>query len=335
MDDTAFGKRNKKGDWAPKEPLASSALFRWPPQPAAIARWLLDFVWGWNTLFLAITVLYWNLVIPSQEAMATWSLDWVLPLFAWNWLGLFLFYGAFEWALYRRRTQAQRFKYNGKFPADQPSDVFWFQSQNIDNFIRSFFISIPIGTLIESFVLWMYASGQVTPLSWPDHAVWLVLMFPICALIQDIHFFGIHWTIHQEPLYKWVHSVHHNSINPTPWSSMSMHPVEGTFYFAVVMWLLLVPAHPFFVVHLFTIPAFGAIVGHIGFDRIELPGSMTVQPGSYAHYLHHKHFEVNYCDNGFVPMDLLTGSWHDGSTEGERRMQERYAAKVARLNPPG
>ena len=107
--------------------------------------------------------------------------------------------------------------------------------------------------------------------------------------------------------------------------------MEGTYYFAVALWLLLVPAHLFLAVHLFTIPAFGAIVGHIGFDRIELPFGRSVQPGAYAHYLHHKHFEVNYCDNGFVPMDTWVGSWHDGSPAGEQRLQARFEAKVARI----
>lgn len=108
--------------------------------------------------------------------------------------------------------------------------------------------------------------------------------------------------------------------------------MEGTYYFAVALWLLLVPAHLFLAVHLFTIPAFGAIVGHIGFDRIELPFGRSVQPGSYAHYLHHKHFEVNYCDNGGLPWDRWFGSFHDGTAEGDRQMEARYQAKVARMN---
>ena len=44
---------------------------------------------------------------------------------------------------------------------------------------------------------------------------------------------------------------------------------------------------------------------------------------AYAHYLHHKHFEVNYGD-GLVPLDKLFGTWHDGSPEAEARMNARY-----------
>lgn len=334
MDDSLYGKRNKKGDWAPGAALEPSALWQWPPQAAKWLGWVVGFVWPWHALFLLITGLTWWLVIPEPAVMATLEWSWALKLFAWNWLGLLAYYGLFEGLLYVRKTQGRRFKYNGKFPAEQPSDVFWFKSQNIDNFIRSFFISIPIGSAIEVLLLWQYANGGIAALSWETQAAMICAWIPLAMFVQELHFFAIHRLSHTPFLYKWVHSVHHNSVNPSPWSSMSMHPVEGLMYFAVALWVLVLPAHPLIAIHLFTIPAFGAIVGHIGFDRIELPASASTQPHSYAHYLHHKHFEVNYCDNGSVPLDTWFGSWHDGSAEGERRMQERYAAKVARLNTP-
>ena len=76
---------------------------------------------------------------------------------------------------------------------------------------------------------------------------------------------------------------------------------------------------------------FGAVVGHIGFDKMELGPETAIDSHAYAHYLHHKHFEVNFGD-GLVPLDKLFGSWHDGSPEGERRMQARYEKKKARAN---
>lgn len=331
MDESLYGKRNKKGDWAPSNALGAPELWQWPPSAGGLLRWAMGFVWPWNALFLAISGLTWLMVLPEPSAMAELSWSWVLPLFAWNWTGLFAFYGVFEWALYRARRQATRFKYNGRFPADQASGVFWFKSQNLDNFLRSFVITVPIGTATEVLLLWLYGRGTLVTLEFSHHALALVLMVPLASFVHEVHFFFIHRAIHWGPLYRWVHSVHHNSINPSPWSSMSMHPVEGLLYFGVAFWLIAVPGHPFLAVHFFTIAAFGAIVGHIGFDRIELPGGASIQPSSYAHYLHHKHFEVNYCDNGSVPLDLWFGSWHDGSAAGEARMQRRYETKLARL----
>jgi len=45
-------------------------------------------------------------------------------------------------------------------------------------------------------------------------------------VLHETHFYVLHRTIHRGPLYKWVHSVHYKSVNPSPWSSLSMHPVE-------------------------------------------------------------------------------------------------------------
>ena len=51
------------------------------------------------------------------------------------------------------------------------------------------------------------------------------------------------------------------------------------------------------------------IIGHLGFDQLALPGGGAQKSSAYAHYLHHKFFEVNYCDNGFFPLDKWFGSW--------------------------
>ena len=332
MDDLRHGTRNKRGDWAPSQPIELTPLGSWPPRLAALPGWVLGYFWPWN-LFAVLTALAcWAWVLPDMAQMAELSWRWILPLWLVNTAGIGLFFGAFEWRLYRRRAQDRRFKYNGRFPADQPSDVFWFRSQNLDNALRSLLVSVPIGTAIEVLLLWAHASSHVPMVSWaeaPGYLVGLALLVPI---VHEIHFYGIHRAIHWGPLYRWVHSVHHNSVNPSPWSSLSMHPIESALYFGVALWVLAVPGHPFLAVLFFHLAGYGAIVGHIGFDRIELGDSLAPHSTAYAHYLHHKHFDVNYCDNGVLPLDLWSGSWHDGSTEGERRMQERFRQRQERLN---
>jgi sterol desaturase/sphingolipid hydroxylase (fatty acid hydroxylase superfamily) len=44
-----------------------------------------------------------------------------------NAAAIFGMYGAIELFWYVKRKQGTRFKYNAKFPSDQPSDVFWFK----------------------------------------------------------------------------------------------------------------------------------------------------------------------------------------------------------------
>ena len=56
----------------------------------------------------------------------------------------------------------------------------------------------------------------------------------------------------------------------------------------------------------------------------------SVDSHAYAHYLHHKYFEVNYGD-ALIPLDRWFGTWHDVSREGEARMQARYRQRKERI----
>ena len=332
MDDLQFGSRNKRGDWAPAQKL-EAAPFAALPSPARLGRWLMGYFWPWNLFFFTVTVVWWTGFLPDMATMAALSPGWIVGLLTANIIGILGFFGAFELRYYVKRVQGRRFKYNGKFPAEHASDVFWFKRQDIDNFLRCLLIGIPIGTAVEVLLLWLMASGRVATLSWAEHPFAITAAVLAVPLIQELHFYVIHRAMHHwAPLYRWVHSLHHNSVNPSPWSSLSMHPMELLPYFGVASWALLLPSHPIVVVMFFTVAGFGAIVGHIGFDRLETGSDRATPSHAYAHYLHHKYFDVNYCDNGTLPLDVWFGSWHDGTAEGERLMQEQFQKKRERMN---
>lgn len=333
MDDLKYGTRNKRGDWAPTEPARLAPLFAFPPKPLQLLKWLPGYFAPYNLFFFATALIYWFFVLPDFQTMKSLEFVWIFNLYLINALGIFIFYGAVELKLYILRTQGSRFKYHGKFPADHPSDVFWFNSQNIDNALRTFLMSIPIWTLTESVILYVYANEYVPWIRFdenPGYVIGLILLVPV---IHEAHFFCIHWLIHQEPLYKWVHKVHHNSINPTPWSSMSMHPGESSAYFASGWYHLLIPSHPFVALYQLHHAAFGAIPGHIGFDKIEFGENASLDTHAYLHCLHHKHFDVNYGD-GLIPLDKWFGTFHDGSAAAEARMRERFRKKKERITQP-
>ena len=332
MDDLAFGTRNKRGDWKPKEPVALPPMWRKPFSLPAVLRWIPGYLFPWNAFHLATALLYWHFVIPDVETMKTLSWGWALWLYAVNGLCIFVMYGAVELFYYVRRRQGTRFKYNAKFPADTPSDVFWFKSQNIDNFLRTYLFGIPMWTLVEVLMLWAFANGYVPWLSWADNPYWLAVLILAAPVIHDVHFFLIHRVIHWGPLYRWIHSVHHNSINPSPWSSLSMHPVETFIYHGVALWHLVIPSNPVVALFQLHIAGFGALNGHIGFDKLEVSDDRALDSHAYIHYLHHKYFEVNYGGDGLVPLDKWFGTWHDGSKEGDARMEERFRKKRERMN---
>jgi sterol desaturase/sphingolipid hydroxylase (fatty acid hydroxylase superfamily) len=332
MDDLIYGNRNKRGDWAPNARAEVAPFWAWPPRLTKVLRWLPEYFWPWNAFHMVTALAYWRFVVPDVETMKTLDWRWALWLYAVNAAAIFVMYGSIELFYYMKRKQGTRFKFNGRFPADQPSDVFWFKSQNIDNFLRSFFLSIPMWTAVEVLVLWCFANGFVPWLSWADHPLYLALLVLVTPAIHEVHFFCIHRAIHWPPLYRWVHSVHHNSINPSPWSSLSMHPVESFAYFAVGFWHLLIPSNPVVALFQMHIAGFGAVNGHIGFDKLEITDEAALDSHAYVHYLHHKYFEVNYGGDGLIPLDKWFGTWHDGSKEGEALMDARFRKKRDRLN---
>lgn len=328
MDDLAFGTRDKRGNWTPTKKLEIAPVFVFPPRPAALLKWLPHYLFPWNFLFTLSAVLYWYLVIPEVATLKVLSWDWTLRLLLVNAIVVFLFYGVFELFLYSKRSQNNQFKYNARFPADHKNSAFFFQNQNIDSLIRGFGTGVPIWTLLEVLGLHAYALGIGTWWNFSEHPLYLFCLALVLPILHETHFYLIHRLIHTPFLYKWVHSVHHNSVNPSPWSSLSMHPVEHLLYFSSIFYHLLIPSNPILMLYQINFAGFGAIVGHIGFDQIKLSDKHSMNTNAYAHYLHHKYFEVNYGDAS-VPLDKWFGTWHDGTAEGERLMQARFEARKA------
>ena len=100
MDDLAFGKRNKRGDWTPSAYLTIAPVFVLPPRPLAFLKWLPGYFLPWNLLFAASAVAYVLFLLPDVEIMKTLAWGWILRLFAVNCISVLLFYSAFEYRLY-------------------------------------------------------------------------------------------------------------------------------------------------------------------------------------------------------------------------------------------
>jgi len=331
MDDLLFGMRNKRGDWAPNKALEVAPILVFPPQPLKFLKWLPGYFLPWNSLFMALGAVLWFWLTPSAEMMKTLSIGWIAYLFVRNCVIVIVIYGALELRLYVRRKQGRSFKYNGRWPSEWPSDVFMYRIQNIDNIIRTFGTGLPIWTAYEVLLLWCYANGWGPWVTFATHPVWLVCFGLSLPIYHEVHFYCIHRLIHVPVLYRWIHSVHHNSVNPSPWSSLSMHPIEHLLYWSDSLVHLILPSHPLLALYNFQITGTGAVIGHVGFDKIVTGENSGIDTHAFTHYLHHKYFEVNYSE-GTIPLDKWFGTWHDGTKVGDELMEARMEKKLARMN---
>ena len=329
MDDRQFGKRDERGNWKPDKPLENAPVFVFPPQPLKFLKWLPNYFVPWNLLFMALAAVFWFFLTPDKETMKTLSIGWIAFLLVRNAAVVLLVHGALELRLYIQRAQGKQFKYNPKWPSENPSGAFMFNNQNIDSVIRTFTSGVPMWTAYEVLILWFYANGWGPWTTFMDNPVWLIVFALLMPMYHEVHFYLGHRLLHVPALYKRFHRAHHKSVNPSPWSSLSMHPVEHLLYFSDSLIHLILPSHPLLLLYNLQITGTGAVVGHVGFEKIVTGDERAMDTRAYAHYLHHKYFEVNYAD-GVVNIDRWVGTFHDGSEKGYELMEARRARRRAR-----
>ena len=330
MDDSEYGTRDKRGYWRPNKPLEVAPILVWPWSFRKFLTWLPDYFLPYNLCFFLIGALFWFFLTPAQATLQTLSWDWAAWIFARNAILILVVFGSLELRLYVRRRQGTRFKYNAQFPSEQPARVFMFKNQRIDNIIRTFGTGVPIWSAYEVLILHAWANGWGPWALFGENPVFLIGFGLLIPLIHEVHFYCIHRLIHIPVLYKWVHSVHHKAVNPSPWSSLSMHPVEHLLYWSDALIHLIVPSHPLLLLYHLQVTGTGAIIGHVGFDKVETRHDNAVDTQAYAHYLHHRFFEVNYAD-GTLPIDKWFGTWHDGSVEGDQQMRARLKQRTEKI----
>lgn len=334
MDDGAFGSRDKRGNWSPHKRITVAPIFNFPPKLGAILKWIFGvpgYLLPWNLFLFAIALFVWFFLTPSMETMSTFSADWIALVFLRNAALTAVIFGALHLRLYIRRAQGTAFKYNPRWlEADSP--VFLFGNQTIDNMIWTFASGVPIWTAYEVVCLWAFANGFVPWLEFASHPLGFVALMLAIPMIREFHFYIVHRAIHWPPLYRTVHKLHHYNANPGPWSSLAMHPGEHILYFSGILLHLIIPSHPLHAIFHVHHAALGAVVGHIGFDKLVAGGRSSVDTGAFDHYLHHKYFEVNYAD-GSIPLDHWFGTFHDGSPEADANMKLRRKQRLRKGSP--
>jgi len=331
MDDALYGKRDKRGDWKPSKLIQYPPVFVWPAQPIKFVRWFFGypgFILPWNLVYAIAGVVLWLYLTPSMETMKSFSVSWIAYLLARNALIVLLFFGAFHLRLYVQKKQGNSFKFNAKWPStDNPA--FLFKNQTVDNMIWTFASAVPLWTAYEVLTLWAFANGYIPSVSFEEHPVYCVALMLLIPVWRDVHFYLVHRLIHWPPLYHAVHKLHHNNVNPGPWSGLAMHPVEHFLYFSCVLIHWVVPSHPVHALFNLAHAALAPAPGHAGFDKVVVGEETAIDTHSYDHYLHHKYFECNYAD-GVIPIDKWLGTFHDGSREAQERMDERFMARAAK-----
>lgn len=133
-----------------------------------------------------------------------------------------------------------------------------------------------------------------------EHGIfYFIFTITLFTILWDAYFYWSHRFMHSHPMiYKYAHSTHHATRNPTSFSIFAFNPFEAIilgFYFAVVCFSI--PVHIYAVIIVFLINVFANILGHLGYEFLDFNMSKKIDKvfiNSIHHNMHHKYRYMNY-----------------------------------------
>jgi sterol desaturase/sphingolipid hydroxylase (fatty acid hydroxylase superfamily) len=309
--------------YVPETPLKQAPYFESPFSLTESAKYLAN-VWSpfnQRFLILVLAIVIWTWFTPSLARAQTFQIDWILEIGLRNLIIVVTIAGGLHLLLYKFAAQGDDSHFDAR-PLANKSKVFHFNNQFWDNVFWTLLSAVPIGTLWESLLLWAYANGHATLLTFSDHPIWFVSWLLLIPLWSGFHFYWYHRLGHVEPFYRWFHSWHHKNINTGPWSGHAMHPVEHMVLYSDIAIHFLVASHPIHVIFNTMLHTVAGPTSHCGFHRVKITRFFTIELGDFMHQLHHRYFDCNY-GSYETPWDKVFGSFHDGTPEGDAHIRER------------
>ena len=314
---------SKEWNYHPDLPLADPSIFKWPPDPRFLGRWVLR---NWLTLservmMVVLATLCWLFLYPSLGTAKTLAFGWVFQVWLVN-LGLMIcIAGGLHWFFYVRRGQGKALKFDHREPA-KGNSLWNFSNQVHDNMFWSLGSGVLQVTVLQVLVMWLMANGYVPTINLTSNPILFIAGLMLLPIWSAFHFYWVHRLLHVPFLYKRVHALHHRNVNIGPWSGLSMHPVEHLLYLSSLLIHCVIPSHPihlyFHVIYL----APGAAMTHTGYEDLLIKDKRKLALGSFYHQLHHRYYECNY-GNQEMPWDRWFGTFHDGSDEGTKETRSR------------
>ena len=206
-----------------------------------------------------------------------------------------LVYGsAYYFIYYRYKHRFNKYKFNAKYP----------ETARVSKEVLLSFIAIGICSVYDAIILYKKQNAWTSP-SKPS---WNWLIHPLLvSLFIDAHFYFYHRLCHSiKPLYRHIHSVHHESNN--------VNPVESAMYFSSLFIVLGLDIPKWmYIVTKFAV-MLAPLNGHSGHGnttkancKVPLPVS-TLLSSSFDHYIHHALFNYNYGSGLYPIWDRLFGT---------------------------
>ena len=162
-------------------------------------------------------------------------------------------------------------------------------------------LTLVMFALVDLGLYWAHEAGHTQLYNRvSDHGWWyLAGSIGLMLLLHDAWFYWTHRLMHHPFLFRHVHKVHHQSVDPSPFAAFSFHPLEALIEAGIyVLFAFLFPVHLLALYGWQLIQMVLNVIGHLGYELY--PPSFTThwlfrwKTPSTHHNMHHARFKGNY-----------------------------------------
>ena len=205
------------------------------------------------------------------------------------------------------------------------------------DFIREVFHSIKTTFILAGVIMLMIHTPLIDHLLIYERITaypiwWMPLSVFVAVLIQDTHLYWTHRIMHHPKLFKYTHIIHHQSINPSPFSAYSFNIIEAFIEALIAPFIIVcIPMHPFSMVLFVWWSLAVNVYAHLGYEIAPRWFRHTILfeifTTSVYHNIHHEKFHGNY---GFYfrIWDRIMQTEHPDYVKQYDQIQEKRFGKI-------
>lgn len=159
------------------------------------------------------------------------------------------------------------------------------------------FLSTLVFVVLASIGWWLYQQGVTRVYENPyKYPLWYLVVSPVLLLVlYETYYYWLHRWMHLPKVFRIVHRVHHESRQPTVFTSFAFHPFEAFLQLAFFpLIILLIPFHYIALLIVFTLMSISAVINHSGVEVIKSRALLKHLISSTHHDKHHTHFNRNF-----------------------------------------
>ncbi len=176
-------------------------------------------------------------------------------------------------------------------------NIFSLKKIQIRREIKWSFLSSLVFTLFSGCCFWAYQQGMTEiydeVLAYP---LWYFCVSPFLLIVlYETYYYWLHRWMHLPSIFKIVHKVHHESLNPTVFTSFSFHPLEAILQFVFLpLVIFIIPMHFIILLTVLMLMTVSAVINHSGVEIFHKKFILNNLIGSSHHDLHHTEFKTNF-----------------------------------------